>query len=153
MGACCVPLVVRLSIIDYLREWRMTERMEHMHKSLTRDLLVGERNHAVVPVREFGRRFENFFDANLFTPLPPPPPLAFGLVHVLRDATAQLDPRVVRRIRDGWRGARDGGGGSAAFVQTQKLLSAGCALGGRPGDLASQAARGRGAWRAREGRA
>ena len=50
----------------------MTERMEHLHKSITRDLLAGERNHAVVPVRQFGERFLAFFAHALFTPLPRP---------------------------------------------------------------------------------
>ena len=50
----CVPVVLRIGIIDYLRAWSITERFEHVQKSITRDLLAGgQRNHAVVPVREF----------------------------------------------------------------------------------------------------
>ena len=50
----------------------MTERMEHMHKSITRDLLAGERNHAVLPVAKFGARFAQFFDSALFSSVPSP---------------------------------------------------------------------------------
>ena len=69
----CLPVAVRLGIIDYLREFRMGEYLEHVQKSIQRDLFAGERNHAVVPVRQFGERFGAFFGAVLFTPLPPQP--------------------------------------------------------------------------------
>lgn len=54
--AWCAPVLLRLSIIDYLREYRLVERMEHLQKSITRDLRAGERNHAVLPTREFSAR-------------------------------------------------------------------------------------------------
>lgn len=44
-----------------------------MRKTLSRDLAAGERNHAVVPVAEFGERFVAYFAEKLLWPLPPPP--------------------------------------------------------------------------------
>lgn len=93
----CVPVLVRLSIIDYLREWRMTERVEHLQKSLTRDLLAGERNHAVVPVRQFAQRFEAFFTGGLFTPVPPP---QLPFVTLAADALSALTNLVGARRSD-----------------------------------------------------
>ena len=82
----CVPVVLRIGIIDYLRAWSITERFEHVQKSITRDLLAGgQRNHAVVPVREFGERFIRYFDENLFTPMQPP-----GWRESLEDAVGEL---------------------------------------------------------------
>lgn len=69
-GEMCTAVLVRLAVIDYLREWRLTERVEHMQKTLQRDLLAGERNHAVVPVRQFAGKFSRFFDSGLFHSLP-----------------------------------------------------------------------------------
>ena len=63
-----MPVLVRFGIIDYLREWRLTERVEHLKKTLVRDILAGERNHAVVPVDEFSDKFGRFFGDGLFTP-------------------------------------------------------------------------------------
>ena len=68
----CMGVLVRVSIIDYLREWSMAERVEHVQKTLMRDLIAGERNHAVVPVSQFAKRFAVFFSEALFTPLPYP---------------------------------------------------------------------------------
>ena len=42
---------MRLALIDYLREWRRAEQMEHLQKIVTRDLLAFEVKHAVVPVQ------------------------------------------------------------------------------------------------------
>ena len=33
---------MRLALIDYLREWGRTEQLEHLQKSVTRDLLALE---------------------------------------------------------------------------------------------------------------
>ena len=102
-GGLCVPVLVRLSVIDYLREWRLTEQMEHLHKSLTRDLLAGERNHAVVPVDQFAARFEQYFGARLATPVPPP---QMWLVAAAADALAALAAHLDPRARDWLTGRR-----------------------------------------------
>ena len=47
------PRQVRLALIDYLREWGPAEQIEHLQKSVTRDLLAFEVKHAVVPVQVF----------------------------------------------------------------------------------------------------
>ena len=44
---------MRLALIDYLREWGPAEQIEHLQKSVTRDLLAFEVKHAVVPVQVF----------------------------------------------------------------------------------------------------
>ena len=85
-GDMCVPVLARLAIIDYLREWSMAERMEHVQKTIMRDIVAGERNHAVVPVRQFAERFAAYFSETLFTPLPHPTGDAGGWAQGLRDA-------------------------------------------------------------------
>ena len=80
----CMPVMVRVSLIDYLRAWRMTERMEHLHKTITRDLLAGQRNHAVVPTEQYAHTFVTFFD-DLFTPLPHISPFAIDWSRWLHD--------------------------------------------------------------------
>eukprot|EP00966_Prymnesium_polylepis_P054183 1252626-Prymnesium_polylepis.1 len=67
-GDMCAPVIVRFGIIDYLREWRLTERVEHLKKTLVRDILAGERNHAVVPVDKFAEKFGAFLGKGLFAP-------------------------------------------------------------------------------------
>ena len=67
----CVPVVFRLAIIDYLRAWQLTERVEHISKTISRDLVAGERNHAVVPVDKFGERFVAFYAERLLRPAHP----------------------------------------------------------------------------------
>jgi hypothetical protein len=86
----CTPVTVRVGIIDYLREWRVGERVEHLQKYIARDILAGERNHAVVPVLQFAERFDAFFGAALFTPVQPSsvrsiPDLACLLRHAAAD--------------------------------------------------------------------
>lgn len=72
VDAMCMPVVVRMAIIDYLRTWQLGERVEHIQKTLVRDLAAGERNHAVVPVKEFGKRFVAFFGTQMVTPVTHP---------------------------------------------------------------------------------
>lgn len=86
--AQCVPVMIRLSIIDYLREWSMAERMEHVQKTIMRDLIARERNHAVVPVRQFADRFAAFFSEALFTPLPYPTAGHDGWRRAVHDASS-----------------------------------------------------------------
>jgi hypothetical protein len=66
----CVPVVLRMALIDYLREWMLPELFEDFRKTISRDLVAGERNHAVVPVAEFGQRFVSYFGEQLIRPLP-----------------------------------------------------------------------------------
>ena len=66
----CVPVVLRMALIDYLREWMLLELFEDFRKTISRDLVAGERNHAVVPVAEFGQRFVSYFGEQLIRPLP-----------------------------------------------------------------------------------
>mmetsp|Transcript_30674 Transcript_30674/g.93886 ORF Transcript_30674/g.93886 Transcript_30674/m.93886 type:complete len:556 (-) Transcript_30674:180-1847(-) len=66
----CERVLVRLAIIDYLREWKLVEIGEHVQKTLQRDLFARERNHAVVPVSQFARSFLSYFSDALFAPLP-----------------------------------------------------------------------------------
>ena len=99
-GGMCVPVLVRVAVIDYLREWRLTEVAEHIHKTISRDLLAGERNHAVVPVKQFAKRFESYLAGALFTAVPPPPapwlvPLA-PIAHRLGALVARVNPRLHR---------------------------------------------------------
>ena len=79
----CVPVLLRLSIIDYMREWRLTERVEHVRNTLVRDLRAGERNHAVVPVGEFGQLFEAFFAERILRPVPAAQEAALSLTQLL----------------------------------------------------------------------
>ena len=65
----CSRVLVRVAVIDYLREWGLVERVEHLQKKLVRDLVAGERNHAVVPVERFAHQFERFFGRGLFSPV------------------------------------------------------------------------------------
>ncbi len=84
-GGLCGSAVVRLALIDYLREWRLTEQMEHLQKSVTRDLVAGEVKHAVVPVLPFAERLDKFFRESLLRPAPrPASPTPAALVAELR---------------------------------------------------------------------
>ena len=66
----CMPVVVRVGGIDYLRSYKMYERMEHLHKTITRDLIAGERNHAVLPVDQFAKRFAALFSQGMAQRMP-----------------------------------------------------------------------------------
>uniref|UniRef100_A0A7S4B529 PIPK domain-containing protein n=1 Tax=Chrysotila carterae TaxID=13221 RepID=A0A7S4B529_CHRCT len=68
----CYPVIVRVAVIDYLRQWSMAEVAEHWQKTLVRDLRAWERNHAVVPVDKFAAKFADFFTTSLFTPVDRP---------------------------------------------------------------------------------
>ena len=107
----CVAVVAKLGVIDYLREFRMGEAFEHVQKSLRRDLFAGERNHAVVPVRQFGERFSAFFSGALFTPIAPPerPAAAAAATRLARRVVAVLGTACceVRRGSDARTVARD----------------------------------------------
>ncbi|KAL1502889.1 hypothetical protein AB1Y20_010962 [Prymnesium parvum] len=70
-GGLCLPVLARVGIIDYLREFRFTEHMEHLRNTLVRDVVAGERNHAVVPVNKFARQFGEFFNDSIFSPFDP----------------------------------------------------------------------------------
>lgn len=85
---------VRFGIIDYLRQWKFVEVVEHLKKSLVsslaqqdggelphqlahsrsvpsemqvRDVIAGERNHAVVPVQSYAEHFSRFFADGMFS--------------------------------------------------------------------------------------
>ena len=66
----CYTVMVRVALIDYLREWKFIERAEHLRKTITRDVLAFERNHAVIPVAKFADSFVAYFSEVLFSPLP-----------------------------------------------------------------------------------
>ena len=65
----CEAVVLRVGVIDYLRQWGVTEYVEHVQKTIARDIRARERNHAVVPVEPFSRRFEDFLSNSMFRPI------------------------------------------------------------------------------------
>lgn len=51
-GVRCERVLVRLALIDYLREWRLVEIGEHVQKTLQRDLFARERaSSSIAPLR------------------------------------------------------------------------------------------------------
>ena len=138
-GALCAGVVVRVALIDYLRGWRLTEQMEHLRKSLTRDIFAGERNHAVVPVADFGRQFEAFFGSALFAPVAPQRPAVAwarllsdgrravrGAAPAARSAWSAGVPAVrgawstaAPRVAEFWRGAVGGASGLVDGVRAR----------------------------------
>lgn len=94
-AAMCASVVVRIAIIDYLREWKLYEQMEHLRKSITRDLVRAQppgANHAVVPVSAFAERLDAFFHQALFgaAPRPQQPTVASLAREFARSAGAAL---------------------------------------------------------------
>ena len=120
----CASVVVRIAIIDYLREWKLYEQMEHLRKSITRDLVRAQppgANHAVVPVSAFAERIDAFFHEALFgaAPRPEQPTVASLAREVVRSATAAFRQlhRVPVHIRVGAGRIRLGGSPSVWWQQ------------------------------------
>lgn len=84
-GGMCASIVVRIALIDYLRKWKLYEQMEHLRKTITRDLVQAKppgSNHAVVPVGTFAERLDAFFHKALFGAAPrPKEPMVASLAH------------------------------------------------------------------------
>ncbi len=76
----CYAVLLRVAVIDYLREWKLNERAEHLRKTLTRDIFAFERNHAVVPVSQFADTFRGYLTDALLSPLPQRHSLGIGEV-------------------------------------------------------------------------